>query len=73
MIRGPGGTVTKAAELTGSAADKVEFVFLSVLGRRPTGQEVSRWGEWLERKQGEGGLPDLVWTLVNSTEFLTRH
>jgi hypothetical protein len=73
MIKNPGGTVTQAAELPGSPADRVEFVFLSVLGRKPDGQEVSRWGPWVEQKKGGPGLQDMVWTLINSTEFLTRH
>ncbi len=73
MIKMPGGTVTAAAQLAGSHADKAEFVFLSVLGRKPDGQEVSRWAGWMEIKKGEAGLQDMVWTLVNSTEFLTRH
>jgi hypothetical protein len=51
----------------------VEFVFLSVYGRTPQGQETARWAAWLEEKRGEPGLTDLVWTLINSTEFLTRH
>ena len=57
----------------GSPAAKVELVFLTVLTRKPVGQEVSRWAEWLERKKGEAGLQDMIWTLINSTEFLTRH
>ncbi|HTF57469.1 MAG TPA: DUF1553 domain-containing protein, partial [Planctomycetota bacterium] len=73
MIRNPGGTAALAAKLEGSPADKVEFVFLSVYGRKPQGQETARWAAWLEEKKGEPGLTDLVWTLINSTEFLTRH
>jgi len=73
MIRNPGGTASLAAKVDGSPADKVEFVFLSVYGRKPQGQETARWASWLESKKGEAGLTDLVWTLINSTEFLTRH
>lgn len=73
MIRNPGGTASLAAQMKGSPVDRVEFVFLSVLGRRPDGQETSRWSQWLERKKGELGVQDMVWTLINSTEFMTRH
>jgi hypothetical protein len=73
MIRNPGGTVTQAAAMAKSPPEQVEFVFLSVYGRRPGGQETARWCQWIERKKGEAGLQDMVWTLVNSTEFLTRH
>ena len=73
MIRNPGGTVTAASQVSGPPTQKVEFMFLSVLGRKPVGQEVSRWAEWIERKKGEAGLQDMMWTLINSTEFLTRH
>jgi hypothetical protein len=73
MMKLPGGTVTAATQIPGSPAEKVEFVFLSVLGRKPVGQEVARWASWLERKPAEPGLQDMLWTLINSTEFLTRH
>ncbi|HKR56913.1 MAG TPA: DUF1553 domain-containing protein, partial [Gemmatimonadales bacterium] len=73
MIRNPGGTVSLASQLQGSTADKVEFAFISVYGRKPVGQEVARWAAWLDQKPGEPGLQDLIWTLINSTEFLTRH
>ena len=73
MIRAPGGTANRASQMKGSPAEKIEFIFLSVLGRKPDGQEMSRWGQWLEQRKGEMGAQDMVWTLVNSTEFLTRH
>ena len=73
MIRNPGGTAQIASQMKGSPVEKVDLVFLTVLGRKPDGQEMSRWAQWLEQKKGEAGAQDMVWTLVNSTEFLTRH
>lgn len=72
MIRMPGGTATEAQKME-AAADKVEHVYLAVYGRKPVGSELSRWAGWLEKKKGESGIHDMIWTLVNSTEFLTRH
>ena len=43
--------------------------FVSVLGRMPTSSERGGWEVEVNRN-GEEGLRDLVWTLVNSHEFL---
>jgi hypothetical protein len=73
MMRLPGGTVSSALQHPGGSAEKVEFVFMTVYGRRPVGREFARWAQWLEERKGEEGLVDMVWTLINSTEFQTRH
>ena len=47
----------------------VRTAFLSVLGRPPTAGERSAWGRDVARG-GAKATQDLVWTLVNSHEFL---
>ena len=61
------------ADLKAPASRKVEQVFLSVLNRPPTDPELARWVKWVEASTGREGIEDLVWTLINSTEFVTRH
>jgi hypothetical protein len=70
-----------AAEMAAEAARRlhgpspgarhIEWMFLSMLSRRPDADEM----EWMLDLAGhrEGGLPDVAWTLLNSAEFNTVH
>ena len=51
------------------AKAKLDTAFLSVLGRKPTGEERRMWERDLS-KGGTQAIQDLVWTLVNTHEFL---
>ena len=48
---------------------KIDTVFLSVLTRHPSPAEKSEWLSALKADSDEGAK-DLIWTLINSTEFL---
>lgn len=52
---------------------RIEQAYLAILARRPSSAEVDR-GLRLFREAGDAGtgIDDLMWILVNSTEFLTR-
>ena len=50
------------------AQAKVKLAFQAVLGRSPTSSERSMWVRDVSR--GPKGVQDLVWTLVNTHEFL---
>ncbi len=63
----------KLAESQQPADVKVRTAFLSVLGRMPSAAEAARWGAWLQKHPRPDGLSDFLWTLLNSTEFVTRH
>jgi hypothetical protein len=52
--------------------DKIRAVYLSALSRPPTSKEMSRWKGHVQRA-GEAGYEDLLWTLVNTSEFLFNH
>jgi hypothetical protein len=52
---------------------KVRAIFLSCLSRTPTSSEASRWMSHVTRAQGTSGYEDLMWTLVNTSEFLFNH
>jgi hypothetical protein len=55
-----------------SPEEKTRAVFLSVLGRAPTTNEIAMVLDLL--REGEKvRYDDLAWTLINSNEFLFKH
>jgi hypothetical protein len=57
-----------------AAADQVEWLFLTTLSRRPTADETSLMlGLLRAAPNPTQGLEDVLWVLLNSTEFLTIH
>ncbi|MBI4564989.1 MAG: DUF1549 domain-containing protein [Planctomycetes bacterium] len=67
------GLAAAAMEMKGLPAERVERIFLSVLCRPTADAERDFWAAWLEKHPHRQGYEDVVWTLINSTEFLTRH
>jgi hypothetical protein len=55
--------------------DATEKFYLTTLARRPTPEEVARVEKYLARHKGEAraGLGDVLWALVNSSEFAVNH
>lgn len=51
---------------------RVEKMFEAALSRKPDEAERIRYGAFL-KERGVEGLEDAYWSLLNSTEFLTRH
>ena len=67
---------TRIALLAPDDATAIEVATLAVLTRRPDDVEQKLFGERLEGTTGSERarrLGDLVWTLVNSTEFSWNH
>ena len=52
---------------------KVKAIFLSCLSRTPSSGEASRWLSHVQTSTGNGGYEDLMWTLLNTSEFLFNH
>lgn len=52
--------------------EKIRAIYLSSLSRPPTSKEMSRWKGHVQ-KAGDAGYEDLLWTLVNTSEFLFNH
>ncbi len=74
LERGPGlRAVFKGARRNPQKA--VETMYLSILSRKPTVDELKRIGQHArqDRRRGAENLVDTAWALVNSTEFLYRH
>lgn len=59
---------------TKSPRELADNVYLHVLSRYPTDEELSRIGDFT-KSNGRGRRPavDIVWALINSAEFLYRH
>ncbi|KAA5542286.1 DUF1549 domain-containing protein [Roseiconus nitratireducens] len=59
-----------------SAEEQIDTVFLAVLGRHATGDEMAAVNDRFKSHQGIGleqNLGDLFWALVNGPEFNTNH
>ncbi len=58
-----------------SPREMVVAVYLTVLSRFPTAEELKAIGDYSTKSSSKGrdAVVDLVWALVNSTEFLYRH
>jgi hypothetical protein len=56
-----------------SPEERVRGIFLTVLSRVPTSAELNRWRAHAARAQGAAGYEDLLWTLLNTSEFLFNH
>jgi hypothetical protein len=52
---------------------KVRAIFMSCLSRTPTSGESSRWMSHVSKASGNAGYEDLMWTLLNTSEFLFNH
>jgi len=68
-INGP--VIQKIKGSPGSVEDKIDMMFLAALSRPALDSEKKRYGAFL----GGAGAnwEDAYWTLLNSTEFVTRH
>jgi hypothetical protein len=67
-----GGVLSKIKTGPGTVEDKVDAMFLAALSRTATPAERARYAAFLNAHPG-GGWEDAYWTLLNTTEFVTRH
>jgi hypothetical protein len=52
----------------------IEELYLTALSRRPTPAEVARMIKYLEKAESlDAGYVDILWTLLNSSEFTLNH
>jgi len=54
------------------AEERVRAIFLTTLTRQPTAKELSRYVKYASSR-GEDGFEDVMWTLLNTSEFLFNH
>ena len=67
-VRGSG--FGEALSKQATPEDKVKWIYLSALSRTPTSKEMSRWKAHCADPKG---YEDLLWTLLNTSEFLFNH
>jgi hypothetical protein len=68
-----GARATLAVHGPRVGAAHVEWLFLATLSRRPTAEESAAMRDLLKTSKGARGLEDVLWALINSTEFNTNH
>jgi hypothetical protein len=69
LLTNSGATLMRSIHDARGTKAKVKTAFIGVLGRTPNSSERSGWEREVSRG-GEQAVRDLVWTLVNSHEFL---
>jgi hypothetical protein len=52
---------------------QIEWLFLATLSRQPTAEEKREMLRIQSEGKGQRGMEDVVWALLNSTEFNTNH
>jgi Protein of unknown function (DUF1553) len=70
-VADPQGQLAKIVQQVGGEAERVTAVFLATLCRPPTEKELKLTREYLAKAASpEKGLQGLMWSLLNSNEFL---
>ncbi len=64
-----GAALRQAAAAATSPSEKVRALFRCVLSRDPSAAEQEAWTPGVE-KRGDAAIGDLIWTLVNTHEFM---
>lgn len=77
LLRNNGGINSSIGSALGqikgaTTAEKVSDMFLAALSRKPSQAETDRFVKYIDSHAGQG-MEDAYWTLLNTTEFLTRH
>ena len=73
-IRDPNGRAAKLAKATTADESKVDELFLATVGRSPAESERDACLKYLKAAESaEKGLQGVLWSLVNTREFLLQH
>jgi len=67
-----GGVLSKIQSSGGSPEEKVTAMFLAALSRKPGDAELQRYTAFVQGHSGQT-YEDAYWTLLNTSEFVTRH
>lgn len=69
IIANPRTVLMRNVVMAKSVTEKIDVVYLSMLGRKPTRAERKVWIE-MGKDYGLEAANDLIWTLANSSEFM---
>ncbi len=67
-----GGILSKVKATGKDTKEKVDEMFLAALSRKASDGEKDRYAKFIDG-HGGNGWEDAYWTLLNTTEFVTRH
>lgn len=66
--------IQKLVDKNADTKTSIEKVYLSVLNRLPTDEEFSRMTNFLSQATDKNkGLGDMLWVLLNTSEFTLNH
>jgi len=70
-----GSFLTTVAEEQTRSAQKINFLFMTALARRPTKKEIEVANQLLlaRKRDVAGALQDIWWAVLNSNEFILNH
>jgi hypothetical protein len=73
-IASPTGRLAKVLKGIAEGEERIEAVFLWTLSRRPTKEELQTCARYVKDSPSpERGLQDVLWSLLNTREFLLNH
>jgi hypothetical protein len=72
---GPARSATVAAVIGSNrpVARRIEELYLVTLSRKPRPQETRRLLDYAAKRESKQALRDILWSLLNSTEFILNH
>ena len=70
-----GSFLTTVAEDQTRSVQKINFLFMTALARRPTKKEIEVANQLLlaRKRDVAGALQDIWWAVLNSNEFILNH
>lgn len=69
----PSGLLEQATKAAKSPAEVIEYLHLGTLSRRPTADETKRLVEYVSKNDTKQAYGDILWALLNSSEFTLNH
>ncbi|HEV7278571.1 MAG TPA: DUF1549 domain-containing protein [Pirellulaceae bacterium] len=71
----PGSYLTTISSSKLSSRDKINYIYLSALARKPSDKELAIANELLRARRGDetAALQDMFWAVLNSNEFIFNH
>jgi hypothetical protein len=72
-FRQGGALVTQVARPNVTPDKALEQVYLTLLSRRPTTEEVQKLSAYVQKKDAKAAYSDIVWAILNSSEFTLNH
>jgi len=69
----PGSALAEVLAKPGKDAPKIRALYMRTLSRPPTSEEMDHWVKFVNANPMRPAYEDLLWALLNSSEFLFNH